>query len=301
MQTILRLDGKTAHDDVRQLVRHLHQFADGRQTIRLDPALQTVDGCFPGQHLVDGGTHRINVGKGTLLRGGGILLLRRIAGLENNGQALFVIAGRNSCRAEIQNFNLAVVADENIVGGDVPMDQPGSMNFPQCLQDGEHDLHGLRNAVGAFFRQNIFDVFAFQKLHDDIRRVVGLQTVIDLDNAFQIVEPCQTPAFVQHPADAVLKQTLRLFVVAGDVQLPRDAGGKTGGHELLDGDLFVQAGVPRNVGDPKTALPEAAPDQIPIDQDRARLQMVSGLRRRAFDVAAVGAYVIYFIVLIHTA
>ena len=105
--TVFGKHGKTLHD------RHFDLGADLNAELRrlfqriVDEPLRRVVRRVAGDAFIDRRAQRVNVRPGALIAPASVLLLRRVAGLQQNGKALLILGRNTARRAEINNSALA--------------------------------------------------------------------------------------------------------------------------------------------------------------------------------------------------
>ncbi len=145
---ILRLHIHSVHQ------RNLHGFGDlhpqpgGPFHLILRRTLHGILRRNAGKHLVKGRCQRIYIGPGSLIPVTAVLLLRRISLFNHHRQALAVLAGGITCRAEIkelhpQGIRLIGIQHIDIVRRNVPVKNSG----PVYLLHGGSDLQNYREGL----------------------------------------------------------------------------------------------------------------------------------------------------------
>ena len=111
MKTLLRLNGKHS----AQHPCDLRLDARKAQGIVTD-TLKGVIGLFAREHIICRGTKRIDICPRALVSLFLILLDGRKAGLYDHGKALALLRHILSCRAEVDELDVAIAANEDIIG-----------------------------------------------------------------------------------------------------------------------------------------------------------------------------------------
>ena len=181
------------------------------------------------------------------------------------------------------------------------MDHPDPVHRVERPENRRHDAHRLRKRQSAALGDDLLDRPAAQQLHDDIRRAVFLDTVIDFDDTFQLVKLRERVRLFARLRKTQIELPPRLLVVARNLLFTRHARRERIGHILFDRDRTADLVVPRDIRDAETALSERFAEGIAILQNRSRRKMVFGRGFRPDDIPAVRADVVFLAEFPHTA
>ena len=152
-----------------------------------------------GYHIVHGRAERIYIRPRTLLAGLIVLLCRREAGLENDGQILGVVGGK-SRRAEVDKLYISVVAQKNIIGAYIAVDYIVLMRLFEGVDNAENYFYTFVNRkLLAVFSHIIAESAAVKIFHDDIGGVVLLYVPVDVDNVRMRIKLRHVPRLVDKP------------------------------------------------------------------------------------------------------
>ena len=235
---------------------------------------------FAGEHIVQRGAVGVHVAPGPDPAGGGVHLDRGKAPLYHRVFRGAAAGGHHLYRAEIQQLGLAVGVDHDVVGADVPVDEPAAVDLLQRLAHGRQQLHGLgKGHPGGQLFQEGLQRDALHELHDDVGGVVLLKVVQHPHDAGNVVQHRQRLRFVHALVDprAVAFPDAFGRIAADDRGLRGIAPHRPLGEIFLDRHPAVQVGIEPCVGDAEAALSQRFADHVPVPQQGTRRQMV-GLR-----------------------
>ncbi len=247
-QEMLREASHAALGQRHEFVRHGARGA-GRRRVAHDQVMQH-------------GAERIDVGPGPLAqRGGlGVLLDRRVAGLQDGGEGLRLVADRAARGTEVQQDGVGLVErQQHVVGCDVAVVDLLGMQDAEAVQQRQQPPHdpGLRGRLGHLLAR-LLQRDALQIGHDHIGRAIGFPEAVDLQER-AVVEAGQQARFIDEAAPAEVEglgqrarthRHMRAFAALG--QLP--------GHVFLDRHQALQRMVLRQVDDAEAAHAQGAQD-----------------------------------------
>ena len=216
----------------------------------------------------------IDVAPGTLGAACIVLLRGSVAGLQNDRHAALAVHGKVSRRAEINQLDLQILAEHDIGGAQVAVDQAVRVNL------GEGDHGGLQHVTdhveghgsvlfAVFPERDALDIF-----HHDVGCVIFLENVTDPDDMGVVGKLGEEPGFFHEALLLCLKQG---FLRAGIDGQERGVFGNSG-HEPLgvvffDGDFQPQLQVAAGIRDAEAALSDHAADVVAAGQNRADRQL----------------------------
>jgi hypothetical protein len=182
-----------------------------------------------------------------------------------------------SSAAEVDQHDAVFCGQENVVGFDVAVQQPRSVDDLECRAELPGDAEGFRDGERAL----VDDVFgqrrALEGFHDDVRGVVLLEGVVNLHDV-RMVEALHDLGFLEEFAFGFLE--VQMFRRRDEQALAGAAVGK----EFFDGNARVASCVGCQVRDAEPALPEGGFDAVTRLDPRARLEV-----RGAQAGTAIGA------------
>ena len=132
-----------------------------------------LEGQPSGEHFVEHHAHRVevrpivgNVALGLL----GAYVMHRADGLVGHG--VHSAAGK-PCNAEIGHLDGAVLEQHNVLGFDIPVNDPVVVGMLQGAQDLDGEVHGFLPIQYAFMLDIFFEGDAVNILHDDVVHPIG--------------------------------------------------------------------------------------------------------------------------------
>ena len=239
----------------------------------------------PGHRLIQRGAKRVDVGPRALTAPGQrVLLIGAVAGLDQRADGLGQLHHLAARRAKIDQHRHAIIADDDVVGCDVAMQEIVAVDQLERVEQGADYLveFGLARRA-AQPRQPRLEALAFLELQHHVGGIVR-------------------PEVAEHPDDVAViefRQRLRLFdetLEAPQIVFPavlglrlhrqRDlAHGEIGGKILLDGNPAVERRFTRQIGDAEPASAQHALDLVIADQLRARGQSQQIVRSLCHSIA----------------
>ena len=178
--------GHGLHGDLLQANGNVRHDLAGRHGLGADVLDGHGDGGVPvegqaaGQHLIEDDTGGVNVGAGVDVAASGLLrgdIVDGAQGLLGHG----VLGSRHDAGdAEVSYFDAAVPQDHDVLGLDVPVDDPPAVGVAQGPDDLGDEVEGLPPVQAAvLFLHILFQGNAVDELHDDIVQVIPLAHVVD--------------------------------------------------------------------------------------------------------------------------
>ena len=209
LRAVLRMQRHAVEDRrILRLRNGLVEFGRRRQHIALVllqifSALDRAGRRDAGDHLIERRAERIDVGGGTLYAVAVILLLGRIAVLDDHGHALAAVVDRVARSAEVDQTDAAVLQEHDVVRCNIPVDHPAVMYTLQRQHDRREHTDSLfrrdpslrRN--GGFLFQILAQRDAVEIFHHEISRFVCGEAVVDVDDAVLVLECGQALGLVQ--------------------------------------------------------------------------------------------------------
>ena len=198
--------------------------------------------CAPGDGVVHHCRQRVHIRPWALFHAGdlGVLLHRRVAGLQDHRQRLGHVADHPPRRAEIQQQRaLGAGQHHHVVGGDVAVVALGVVQHDQRL--GQRMQQGAQPGLAGCAvhgAQGVLQRLALVEGHHHVGRAVVFPEAVDLHQR-RMVELCQQPRFI----DEALAPGFEGFAVALALDLHlRDAHprGQHRGHVFLERHLAAQ-------------------------------------------------------------
>ena len=228
--------------------------------------LQRLRGQEAGQRRIEAGGAGVDVRKGPLAAPADVLLLGRIAHFQDDVQTLGLVPDGVPGGAEVQQLHHAILGDVDVVRGHVPVDEPLLVDRGEGPQHRDHHVQGVLHAHLSAVIGNVgFKGDTLDVVHDEIRSVVLVKVAGHRRNVGVADEFGQGPGLLLEPFGAVgevLRSALHRHRDSG-----ADAGGDLVGHELLDGHLGLQLGVPGQIGDAEAALAQHPAHDVPAIQN----------------------------------
>ena len=149
---------------------------DGHRDGRL-----AVVGRVAGEHLVHDHAQRVEVGAEVDPAALGLLggdIVHRAQGFPGEGG----LGGGHPGNAEVGHLDAAVLEDHDVVGLDVPVDNPAAVGMLQCLGDLGGKVQRFPPVEHALLLHVLLQGDAVDELHDDIVHIVRMGHVIDIDD-----------------------------------------------------------------------------------------------------------------------
>ena len=234
-----------------------------------------VLGDLAGDGAVEHAAERIDVGPRALLAAvGGILLVGGIAGLDDAGERLAHLGDRAAGGAEIEQHGGAVGADDDVVGGDVAMQEIGRVQHLQGIEHRRHDaVELLLRGLAAEPPQPVLEAFPALEAHHHVGRVIGLEHAGDAHDA-GMVEARQRARFLQEVGAAPVED---LLVALGLCPHAHRLGAlaEIVGVVFLDRHHGGEADVLGLIGDAEPAGADDTQDAIAAIENRSRRQDVA--------------------------
>ena len=292
-----------------RLCNSLVVFGRGRQQIALVllqifPALNRAWRRNACHHLIERRAECIDISRRALYAVAVILLLGRIAVLDDHGHALAAVVDSMARSTEIDQPDAAVLQNHDVVRRDVPVNHSAVMDPLQRQHDRRQ--HGNR-----FLRRNpslrrdsrfLFQILAqrdtVEIFHHEIGRFVCGEAVVDVDNAFLILKRGQALCFVQEFFLAKLEIFAFFSCKNSQAALAGAAGSILAGQIFLDCNLMQQQRVPREISHAEAAMPQCAANDVALFQDCARPHIGRKFRLGSLCIAAVRADVERVVVLL---
>ena len=134
-------------------------------------------GLLAGDGLVERGAERIEVRPRALVAAvGGVLLVRRIADLDDAGERAAHLGHRPPCGAEVEQHRRAVLADQDVVRSDVAMQQVGCVQRLQRFEQrcGNPVQLGLRRPPSERLEPGV-EALPLLEVHHHVGGGVGLE------------------------------------------------------------------------------------------------------------------------------
>ena len=250
----------------------------------LEHALRRGGRGLAGYELIYRRAHGVDVRPRPLLSVGAVLLLRSVAVLEHDSQALLAAGVLQARRAEVEHLDAPVAEHHDIRRAYVAMDKPFLMHliqrehrrFQQCKRFVHLKYAVLLGVVGK--------ILAFEVLHDDIRRTVFLEIVPQSDDISVLDELRESFGFGQETAFAEVKGIV-LHGVRREHSQGHTAVGSAAGVILLYRDLAVKPEVIADVCNAEAARAEHLADKVPAVEDAVHRQLM----RRVFYIQFAAA------------
>ncbi len=269
-----RPDDRRRHQDVLRAAEDALAARDG------------VERRTAGDRAVARGAEPVDVGPRSLVARVAVVLLERRVPRRHEDRERVRIAQRLARRSEIQQHRAAIVADVDVVRLDVAVNEPGVVDQFQSVQDRQENAQQLVLRQRAAPVEQRGEVDAVLEAHHHVCRVVELEHRLHPNDA-RVVEPRQGPRLLDEALEA---PSITVTEVVG----PRPDRGigharrELDGQVLLDRDPLIEVSVPREIGDPESALPKDPFDYIPM-QPRLRRQCVGigGIGHGGMQSAAV--------------
>ena len=250
--------------DGRQETRPVGAFCrlGSRHHMVLIDAQRGFLGSLPGDGAVERAAQRIQVRPGALQAAvGGVLLVRRVAGLDDARHGAGHLGDRPPRGAEVEQHRRAVGTHDDVVGGDVAMQEVFAVHHLQRVeQRGDDRIELLLRRRPAQAAQPILEALALLEAHHHVGGGVRLEHARDAHHA-GVLETCKRAGFLQEVGAAPLER----FLVPVGLRHHAHGGvavAEIEGVVLLDGDLGGEIDVLGLVGDAEAARPHHALDAV---------------------------------------
>ena len=155
------------------------------------------EGQASGQHVIVGGAKGIGVGPGVRLLTFALLGRHEVrrahdgAGLGDVGHGLHCL-----CEPKVRDLDAAVVAQEDVVGFDIAVDQAILLRGLERVRHADGNVGGPVERQAAAARHHLLKAFARHVLHLDEIGVLGAAHIVDQHDV-GVVQPRGRPSFAQ--------------------------------------------------------------------------------------------------------
>ncbi len=221
---------------------------------------------------IERGAEGVEVGPGPLqapIRG--VLLVRAVAGFHDARERAAHLGHRATCGAKVEQHGRAVAAHDDVVGGDVAVQEVGRVHhFQRVEQRRDEAIELLLFGQSVETAKPVLEAHALLEAHHHVRGGVGLENAADAHDA-GVLEARQGARFLEE-VDAPLLE-------GGLVALrfrPHAHGGvavaEVDGVILLDRHHGAEVDILGLVGDAKPARADDAQDAVVVVQDRVDRQ-----------------------------
>ncbi|VWB61028.1 hypothetical protein BUB20358_02819 [Burkholderia ubonensis] len=231
-----------------------------RQLARRERPVRILDAAhdrgrrqLAGDHRVHHRAERIQVGPRPLAERGivGVLLDRRIAGLDHHRAVVDEVADLFARRPEVEQDRVAVRTDQHVVERDVAMEALRAMQrVERAEQRGDH-VAQLRLAHLHAAVEQLLERAPLVERHHHVRGAVALPEMQDLDEP-RMIELREQPRFVEERAAPRVERG-REALRAQRHRVVAAARREHRRHVFLDRDRAPQRAVERPIDDPEAA------------------------------------------------
>ena len=226
------VDGRQEARAVAALAGHLRR----RRHVVLVDAQRGFLGRMPGDGAVERAAQRVEIRPGALQAAvGGILLVRRVAGLDDAGHRAAHLGDGAARGTEVEQHGRAVAAHDDVVGGDVAMQEVLRVHHLQRVeQRGDDRIELFLRRQPAETAQPGLEALSLLEAHDHVGGRIGLEHARDAHDA-RVLEARERARLLQEVGAAPVEG---LLVAVG---LGLDAHGgvavaEVEGVVFLDGD-----------------------------------------------------------------
>ena len=192
------------------------------------------------------------------------------------------------------------LCQKNIVGRNIPVNNPAVVNLLQCLQHRDNNVHGSLLCELLFPLHVGGQCFPFQILHDNVCCVVRFEAVIDMYDSVKAAQLCQLFCLLKeffHPSSKLLH--LFFIVVDHHIRLMQRTGGKFTGQILLNGHLALELLVIPDVRYAKAAKAQSVSDQVAVYEYSTCIDMQQFFFTAVLLITAIGTYIILCVIKLH--
>ena len=159
--------------------------------------------ALAGDRVIERGAQRVDVGPRALAPARlGVLLVGAVARLHERGDGLGVRGDLAACRAEVDEHRIARLADDDVVGRDVAMQEVGLVDqlerIEQRRQDGVELLLARRAAERL---QPALEALALLEVEHHVAGVVGAEVAIDAHDV-RVIELGERLRFLDEAIEA---------------------------------------------------------------------------------------------------
>ena len=261
------MDGQSLFHRKGKAVGHLHPFdlIQRHQLILLLPAVGILR-ADAADHLIQHRTAGVQVGPGALAAAGTVLLFRRVAPFEDDGQVLFAFQIKLPRRAEVDQRQFAGRVQDQVFRADVAVQHLPAVHGVHRQQNGAHQRKRLLLGVGRTGAAHVaHQRLAGQIVHHQVGGVIFLQKAAPAHDALDPAETCHQLTFPAEaaqrlPEDAALLTGQRPDLFAGALR-------QRLGEKLLDGHTLLLHKIHGQVGHAKTACAQRGAQQVTPGQD----------------------------------
>ena len=233
-------------------------------------------GLRPEEHP----SHRVEVGVRALLGIAAVLLERGVSRSNHRGERSGRARKRLARRAEIDQHRVAGLADEDVVGLDVAVQEAGRVDFLDAVEEWGHDAEDLRFLGLRMGVEPRLERLAALVVHHHVAGLVCLEVAHDAHDV-GMAEAGEGARFLEEAVEPGLVVVGAAGARERDVP-GADARDHAAGEELLDGDVLLEQRVAREIGDAEPAHAEDGVEAV-LHQHRAdgeRVRIILRRRRR---------------------
>ena len=146
--------------------------------------------------VVDRRSHGIYIGVWPLLASPQTLLGRRKARLHKHRHAMRIFL-HTSCRAEVHQFQTAILHYHDVIGRDIPVNHIQNVHIIDIFQQRTQHFPEFFHSKPLFAFYQLRQRFSLEILHDDIGCVICPKEIIDIDNGLQVFQRLDRLGFFQ--------------------------------------------------------------------------------------------------------
>ena len=139
-----------------------------------------LEGDLTGDHLIHGNSEGIDVA--ARIAGQALGLFRRDVVDRSHRQRPGRLGGDRPGDAEVRHLHLAVTADDDVLGFDIPVDNVVLMGGGDALGNLKGHADGFLGLHFAFFLNVLLEGDSVHQLHHDIVQLPLVHNVVDVDN-----------------------------------------------------------------------------------------------------------------------
>ena len=211
---------------------------------------------------VTGGAEPVDVGPRPLALAVGVVLLERRVARRHQDRHRARLAHARARRAEVEQHRTAVLADQDVLGLDVAVDETRRVHQRQPVDDRQHDVVQLALGQGLAPFQQCRQGFTLFVLHHHVGGVVVLELRVHAHDV-GVAEARQRARL----ADEALQPGSVALALCAATRADRGVGAARGGvhrQVFLDRHQLVEVAVARQVGDAEAALAQHALQHVPV-------------------------------------
>ena len=259
----------------------------------LNTAFHCVRRNLACYHFVQCCTKRIDIGMRSLVATASVLFFRRISRFNNYCKASAVrCSGKSGC-TKIYQFQFSLCCNENIVRGNISVDNANRMNSLKRFHNRHQKLNGSILGNIPFFPQILGQSHTFQKFHYEIGCSVFFKAVKNPDNTVLILKFCQFFSFFKKFRHTVIKLLCLFSAQNTYLILSRNPCRKLVWHIFFNCNFLFQFPIPCQIGCTKSSRTKNLSNNVPVMEKCSGHNSNRFICRSTDNIPAMRTYIIF--------